>query len=91
MSHVASGSKSCAGKSMPTRVVTKHGNRLSPSTIRDLMQYKRWVTRHRIKFEDIADKEQLEISDGEADVEIEAEEEEDEMEVTKSLNEWLKN
>src|SRR5437762_12202968 len=34
--------------SISGRVVTKQRNRLSPTTIRDLMQYKRWVARHGI-------------------------------------------
>ena len=32
--------------SISGRVVTKQRNGLSPTTIRDLMQYKRWVARH---------------------------------------------
>ena len=36
------------------RMVTKHRNRLSPSTIRDLMQFKRWVARHGTVAKDLA-------------------------------------
>ena len=34
--------------SISGRVITKQRNRLNPSTIRDVMQYKRWVARHGI-------------------------------------------
>jgi hypothetical protein len=32
--------------SISGRIITKHRNHLSPRTIRDLMQYKRWIARH---------------------------------------------
>ena len=38
--------------SISGRVITKHRNRLSPKTIRDLMQYKRWVARQADVLED---------------------------------------
>ena len=34
--------------SISGRVITKQRNWLNPSTIRDVMQYKRWVARHGI-------------------------------------------
>lgn len=77
--------------SISGRVVTKQRNRLKPSTIRDLMQYKRWVVNHGITFTSADD--ETDIEEEETDVELEedleeiASESEDEM----SLSAWVKN
>src|SRR5579859_6399106 len=77
--------------SISGRVITKQRNCLKPSTIRDLMQYKSWVVKHRITFTSVDD--ETEIEDEETDVELEedldeiASESEDEM----SLSTWIKN
>ena len=79
--------------SISGRVVTKQRNRLSPTTIRDLMQYKRWVARHGIV---IPVEECLgifgETEDDEMDYEVESEffDDEDEEEKNDGLAEWLK-
>src|SRR5438045_7247272 len=73
----------CAGVerefSISGRVVTKQRNRLTPTTIRDLMQYKRWVAKHGIV---IPEEESLgafsETEDDEMDYEAEDEFIEDE-------------
>src|SRR5437667_4425574 len=65
--------------SISGRVVTKQRNRLSPKTICDIMQYKRWVAKHGIV---IAEEESLgafsETEDDEMDYEAEDEFTEDE-------------
>src|SRR5437667_11579238 len=65
--------------SISGRVVTKQRNRLMPTTIRDLMQYKRWVAKHEIV---IPEEESLgvfsETEDDEMDYEAEDEFTEDE-------------
>jgi len=79
--------------SISGRVVTKQRNRLTPTTIRDLMQYKRWVAKHGIV---IPEEESLgafsETEDDEMDYEAEDEfiEDEDQEEEDGGLSEWLK-
>jgi hypothetical protein len=79
--------------SISGRVVTKQRNRLSPTTIRDIMQYKRWVARHGMAipdeqlladFYETEDDEMDDESDGEI---VDNEEEEDE---NGPLGAWLK-
>ena len=81
--------------SISGRVITKQRNRLSPATIRDIMQYKRWVAKHRIvipedegqsMFSDTEDDEM----DHEADDEVMEAEEKEEEEKDHSVSEWLK-
>jgi hAT family C-terminal dimerisation region len=75
--------------SISGRVVTKQRNRLSPATIRDIMQYKRWVVRHGIVIPEeesegaFSDTEDDEIA---CDEEGEVFEDEDEG----GLSEWLR-
>lgn len=69
--------------SIAGRVVTKQRNRLNPQTIRDLMQYKRWLARHSPH--------KVVSSEG---VEVEEDDQEsilvDDEEVNKELTLWLK-
>ena len=75
------------------RVVTKHRNQLSPTTICDIMQYKRWVAKHGMV---IPEEESLEVfsetEDDEMDYEAEDEVFEDDAEEDENsgLSEWLK-
>ena|SRR6266496_1539546 len=79
--------------SISGRVVTKQRNWLSTTTIRDIMQYKRWVAKHGIL---IPEEESLgvfsETEDDEMDYEAEDEffEDEDVEEEDGGLSEWLK-
>ena len=73
--------------SISGRLITKHRNRLAPKTIRDLMQYKRWVARYVHEDGDIANDEE---NDGDSDEKLEIEPEDDD-EINKDLLEWLRN
>ena len=80
--------------SISGRVVTKQRNRLSPTTIRGIMQYKRWVAKHGIV---IPEEEGLgmfsETEDDEMDYEADGEilaEEDEEVEIN-GLSDWLKD
>ena len=70
-------------------VITMHRNRLNPATIRDFMQYKRWVNRHGIKL-DIPNEESTttKVNGDESERELE---EENDSEANISLKLWLKN
>src|SRR5579859_2224430 len=77
--------------SISGRVVTKQRNSLKPSTICDLMQYKRWVVKHGITFP--VPEEEMDIEDEGTENELDGDleeyvtDEEDDM----SLSEWVKN
>jgi hAT family C-terminal dimerisation region len=71
------------------RLITKQRNRLNPATIRDLMQYKRWVARHGTILEELVD-EDNEADEIESEI-LDIELEENEPEVNKELIDWLKN
>jgi hAT family C-terminal dimerisation region len=76
--------------SISGRVVTKQRNRLSPTTIQDIMQYKHWVVRHGIV---IPEEESQGIFSEMEDDEMANEEDEvfeDEDEEEGGLSEWLK-
>jgi hypothetical protein len=79
--------------SISGRVVTKQRNQLSPTTICDIMQYKRWVAKHGMV---IPEEESLEVfsetEDDEMDYEVENEFFEDDAEENENsgLSEWLK-
>ena len=78
------------GLSISGRVVTKRRNRLSPITIRDIMQYERWVAKHGIVIPEEESRGVLsETEDNE--ISYEAEDEEDEGEEVSSLSNWLKD
>src|SRR5579859_504291 len=79
--------------SISGRVVTKQRNRQSPTTIRDIMQYKRWVARHGMVIpEDQSATNFEETEDDEVDYEAEGEivEDDDEEENNGPLDDWLK-
>ena len=83
--------------SISGRVVTKQRNRLSPTTIRDLMQYKRWVVDHGIVIPVEESRGVFsETEDDEMDYEVESDffddedEEEDTGGLTERLREWFK-
>jgi hypothetical protein len=81
--------------SISGRVVTKQRNQLKASTIRDIMQYKRWVAKHGAQIrneEPLANEVEGEEMDYDAEDEFTREEEEEEMEngVAEWLKEWLK-
>ena len=71
--------------SISGRVITKQRNRLNPSTIRDVMQYKRWVTRHGIIADPMESLETDETEDQNQEVLLE-----DDENVNSELFEWLK-
>jgi hAT family C-terminal dimerisation region len=84
--------------SISGRVVTKQRNCLAPSTIRDIMQYKRWVLRHGIAIpeEDISrlrdeqdDNDQMEY-DAEHEYISGDDEDEEESGVAEWLRDWSK-
>ena len=77
--------------SISGRIITKQHNRLSPSTIRDLMQYKHWVVKHGITFPSVDD--ETEIEEEETDIELEEDLGYDasELENEMSLSEWIRN
>lgn len=73
--------------SISGRVITKQRNRLNPSTIRDLMQFKRWAARHEERLPDVKENmDVIEDSDIEEELLMDDEEEENNSEVI----EWLK-
>src|SRR5579859_4019065 len=80
--------------SISGRVMTKQRNRLSPTTIRDIMQYERWVAKHGIV---IPEEECRGVLSETEDIEMdyEAEDEslrlEDEGGEVSSLSDWLKD
>jgi len=79
--------------SISGRVVSKQRNRLSPTTIRDLMQYKRWVARHGIVIpveESLGIFNETEHNEMDYDAESDFFEDEDEEEENGDLAEWLK-
>ena len=71
--------------SISGRVITKQRNRLNPSTIRDVMQYKRWVARHGIIADPMESLETDETEDQNQEVLLE-----DDENVNSELVEWLK-
>ena len=76
--------------SISGRVITKQRNRLSPTTIRDLMQYKRWAARHGRALDEV---DEMEINtDTEADEsESELLVDEDEEDNDSDLVQWCRN
>jgi len=71
--------------SISGRVITKQRNRLNPSTIRDVMQYKRWVARHGMIADPLESLETDETEDQNQEVLLE-----DDENVNSELVEWLK-
>jgi hAT family C-terminal dimerisation region len=71
--------------SISGRVITKQRNRLAPTTIRDLMQTKRWIARKGLSKTDNQE-EELEDEIGNDEEPLESEEK-----VNKELAEWLEN
>ena len=71
--------------SISGRVITKQRNWLNPSTIRDVMQYKRWVTRHGIITDPMESLETDETEDQNQEVLLE-----DDENINSELIEWLK-
>jgi len=71
--------------SISGRVITKQRNWLNPSTIRDVMQYKRWVTRHGIIADPMESLETDETEDQNQEVLLE-----DDENINSELVEWLK-
>src|SRR5579859_4554158 len=81
--------------SISGRVITKQRNRLSPSTIRDLMQYKRWVARHGSIWVDLVDQKKAaegtsEVDDTDGDLLPDYDEEEDNSQIVEWLKAWEK-
>src|SRR5947207_1872998 len=75
--------------SISRRVITKQRNRLKPSTICDLMQYKRWVVKYGITFSSVD--EETEIEEEETEAEWEEDLEDDASDMDMSLSELVKN
>jgi hypothetical protein len=77
--------------SISRRVITKHRNRLTPITIRDLMQYKRWVVRHGVEIREeegsgsVADDDEMDSRNEDGLIGVD---EDDERET--GVEEWLK-
>jgi hypothetical protein len=75
--------------SISGRVITKQRNRLNPSTIRDLMQFKRWSARHEGTLLDMTDRmDVLDDLDVDEEVLMDDEEEENDSEVIEWLKAW---
>ena len=77
--------------SISGRVVTKQRNRLSPATIRDLMQYKRWVVNHG-RVIALEESTSSNVENDEMDYEAGSDffDDEDEEEQNGDLTEWIK-
>jgi hypothetical protein len=78
--------------SISGRVVTKQRNRLAPKTIRDIMQYKRWVVKYGVVIPDEerlawSEPEDEDLTDNTEDGNV-GDDEEDEAD--KSVADWLK-
>src|SRR5436190_24001290 len=71
--------------SISGRVITKQRNWLNPSTIRNVMQYKRWVTRHGIIADSVKSLDTDETEDQNQEDQLE-----DDENVNSELVEWLK-
>jgi len=79
--------------SVSGRVVTKQRNRLAPKTIRDLMQYKRWVVQHGVVIpeeERLGGRSEPEDEDIPYGTEEEFFSDDEEDESNKSVADWLK-
>src|SRR5579859_4930468 len=81
--------------SISGRVITKQCNRLSPSTIRDLMQYKRWVARYGSIWVDLVDQKKAaegasEVDDTDGDPLPDYDQEEDNSQIVEWLKAWEK-